>query len=427
MKTLSTFLLVFLASGCQEPRRASEPVSTPEKTSAPLKAGTAALSKKAPLSADTKRLIRSTNRFAYALFRQLMARHGTKENLIVSPASLAITLAMAYSGAANQNAQHLRHAMRLRLPKRRLHLAYARLFAALKASPNKATTLALANAIWIHQTWPVRAAYRNVMRRYYGAHLRRLDFSKKQAASTINHWVKGATGGEIPQLIVAQLPADTRLLLMNVAYFKAAWASPFEPSKTKQKPFLLQSGKTITTPMMAQSHVFRFAEARQFKLLQLPYHGGQFSMLVLLPRQPGRRGLLATSRSLSRRTLRRTLARASHQEVNVELPRFKADNVLKLKKVLSKMGVARAFDPSARGFSGISKRGGLAISRVLQQARVAVDERGTIAVAATRTGIKSEAKPSTFIANRPFIYILRHERTGAVLFIGLLTDPRPSA
>ena len=217
---------------------------------------------------------------------------------------------------------------------------------------------------------------------------------------------------------------------MNAIYFKGSWAARFSAQRTEQKPFYLQGGESSRVMLMAQKSRFRLAEVEGAQVLELPYEGGAVSMVVILP--GARAGLPGVEAKLAS-GLEGWLDRVDRErpaEVEVFLPRFRIDLALSLKDVLRRLGMPLAFDQGRADFSGMTGRPDLCIGAVVHKAFVEVDEQGTTAAAATAVVMRERSvprPPPVFRADHPFLFLIRDQRTGSVLFLGRLAAPSPGS
>lgn len=370
------------------------------------------------------------NAFAADLYAKLAA--GKQGNLFFSPYSIHSALAMTYAGARGTTAQQMAATLHYAMPPERMHGAYAGLMRNLNTVPKlddiEAYKLVVANALWGQKGYPFRPEFLTIARENYQAGLELLDFrtAAEPARLTINAWVEKQTQEKIKDLVPpGAISTDTRLVLTNAIYFKSNWAEKFAKKATKNEPFHVAAGKSVNVPMMRTQERFGYAEADGVKVLELPYMMHSLSMLVLLPEKADGLEKRLTAQNLGAWT--RGLA---NRPVKVWLPRFKVTDQFKLADTLRAMGMAKAFDPKKADFSGmtLSTDEPLCISEVIHKAFVAVDEEGTEAVAATAvmmgvTAMPRPEEPVEFRADRPFIFIIRHNATGAVLFMGRVMDP----
>ena len=365
-----------------------------------------------------------------ALAIDLYARLRTDEgNLFFAPGNLRSALAMTYAGAAGTTADEMARALHFAaLPGPRLHAAQAAATADLGAADSGVggVVLKAANRLWGAQDEPFVPAYLELTRTQYGAELVGIDFAaSEQARQTINAWVSQQTQGKIAELLAPPaIGADTRLVLTSAIYFKGAWLRAFDPAQTQDQPFQVP-GLAVppNVPTMQQKRRFAYAESGAAQLLELPYVGERLAMTIVLPRAAD--GLPALEASLTTQRLGEWIAALRPTEVKVALPRFTTRARFELSATLSGMGMPTAFTGAA-DFSGMS-RGRLQISRVIHEAFVDVGEAGTEAAAATAvvmTRSLNMGTPPSFTADRPFLYFIRDTRSGQILFVGRVVDPR---
>jgi len=369
------------------------------------------------------------NEFALALYARVAA--GKTGNVFFSPYSVSSALAMAYAGARGQTARQMAEALRFAPEDQSLPEEFAELNRSLDGRRGK-IKLVVANALWGQEGFSFRRDFLELTRRYYGAGLRTLNFRKDaaKASAAINAWVDKATAGRIKNLIApGALDASTRLVLTNAVYFKAAWAFPFQERLTKKGTFHTAAGGRVQSPFMSETGRFAYAETPTLQALALPYSGG-LSMIVILPRTQD--GLAALEKNLSAENVLGLIGVLARRRVEVLLPKFKFSSGFGLIPVLKTMGMADAFAPPASGagadFSGMDDRRDLWISGVIHKAYIDVNEQGTEAAAATAvtmraTAVFSPGPPAVFRADHPFIFLIRDDASGAILFLGKIADP----
>ncbi len=377
-------------------------------------------------------LARDNAAFATDLYRKLSAAPG---NLFFSPHSVSAALAMTWAGARGNTETQMAQTLHFTLGQQGLHPAFAALAQKLdRAQKEGALTLAVANSLWPQKQYPLLESYLTLVQTHYGASVTPLDFAgaAESARKTINRWVETRTRGKITQLVPpGVLDSLTRLVLVNAVYFKGKWAHPFKPAKTKPEPFHVSPARTVNAPTMAQTEDLRYADLDTFQLLELPYAGGALSMLVLLPKDPA--GLPALEAALTAENLARWKERLAETNVQLFLPRFKTTAQFRLDDALQALGMPEAFAPGKADFSGMDGRPGwLFIGAVIHKAFVDVAEEGTEAAAATAVSMKCMALPppprqAVFRADHPFVFLIQENETGAILFIGRLSEPPPPA
>ena len=380
---------------------------------------------------DLGSVVSGNNAFAFDLYHKL---DGDAGNVFFSPYSISLALAMTYAGARGNTETQMGQALHFSLSQAQLHQALNQLALELdKRAKNenvpadKTFTLHVANALWGQVGFTFLPDFLDILAQNYGAGMQLLDFSKdpELARSTINQWVSKETENKINDIIPpGAIDTLTRLVLSNAIYFKADWQSEFSKDATQNETFHLLEGGTITVPMMIQKSSFRYASAQGLQMVELPYAGGQLSMLILLP-EDGKFNEMAGALDLS--TMDSLVNSLEYKEVNLTLPKFTFEYNLGLNDYLKKLGMTDAFDPTLADFSGMDGVKDLYISDVLHKAFVAVDEAGTEAAAATVVivGVTSMPvdQPIEFKADRPFIFAIRDNATGTLLFLGRLMNP----
>ena len=292
--------------------------------------------------------------------------------------------------------------------------------------------LAVANRLFGAKGAVFKPDFLAVNAQQYGAPLEPLDFAKATEPSrqTINQWVANKTNNKVLELIGAgQLLPDAKLVLVNAIYFRGDWALPFVKAFTAEAPFAIAPGKKASVAMMHRSGSFGYFEKPgQLQVLELPYSGGELSMIVLLPAKQEPLAKLETSLSVENLTAWR--GGLQPEEVKVSLPKFKVTwGTKNVVPQLQALGVKDAFVFPKADFSGIDGGRSLIISLVLHKAFVDVNEEGTEAAAATAVvgapgGAPPVAKePKIFTADRPFLFLIRDNQSGTILFIGRVNNP----
>ena len=361
------------------------------------------------------------NAFTFDLLRAVR-QHAKGANVFISPLSVSMALNMTLNGAAGATADEMRAALHeAGYSQEDINACTHELREALmKVDPK--TTISIANSIWHRKGETLRAPFLEANRTYYGAEVRPLDFASPQSPKQINDWCAKQTNGKIRQ-IVNQIPADAFLYLINAVYFKGEWAKSFDKEDTQQAKFHKADGSTQDVHMMHQQDDFRYGSNDICQLLEMRYGNGAFGMVIMLPRKDKTtRDVVASLSKLWKQT-----EQLSTEEVNLYLPRFRAECQYDLaESVLPTMGMKAAFTPEA-DFSGISNKP-LRISGVIHKTFVDVDENGTAAAAATSVEAElmsmpiREKEPVLFRVDHPFVFAIRERSTGAILFIGEIRE-----
>ncbi len=378
---------------------------------------------------DLKPLVEGNSAFAFNLYQALREEDG---NLFYSPYSISLALAMTYAGARGETEQQMADALHFTLSQNRLHPAFNSLDIELgkrgegaEGKDDEGFRLHIVNAIWGQKGYHFLPTFLDVLAENYGAGLRPLDFASapEESRLIINNWVSDQTEGRIEDLIPQGLiDILTRLVLTNAIYFNAAWQYPFNEAITSDSQFYRLDGGEVTVPMMRQTESFDYTEDDNYQAVELPYDGGELSMVILLPRAGQ---FEAFEESLNAEQVNAIVNALDQRQVALAMPKFEFDSAFKLKEALMAMGMPIAFTEGA-DFSGMTGGRDLFISAVVHKAFVSVDEAGTEAAAATAVIMKVTALPGTpveFTANRPFIFLIRDIETGSILFIGRVLNP----
>jgi len=364
--------------------------------------------------------------FALELYTRLKTADG---NLFFSPYSISTCLAMTYAGARGDTAAQMAQTLHFDTNQKQLAASFGKLETQLNTKQKKiGIELDIANGLWAQKKKPFLPAFLDVAKRSYGANLKQVDFrtGADTARTEINDWVAHKTKGKITDLIQAGvLNPETKLVLVNAIYFTGQWARKFDKHDTTNAPFSVTPTRQLQVPLMSLTANLKYAEVDGLQFLELPYVGDDISMVVLLPRDVD--GLKSVEDRLNQQTLDRWLAQAREQKVAVSLPKFKLAAQFSLAKPLTEMGMTDAFSPGAN-FSGMDGERNLFISAVVHKAFVDVNEEGTEAAAATAVVMRSMAvmmpRPTPiFRADHPFIFLIRDNHSGSILFLGRLVEP----
>lgn len=375
---------------------------------------------------DVRAAAASGNEFAFDLYGQLRERSG---NLFFSPASISTALAMVYGGARGDTETEMARTLNFELPDERLLAAFGALGQVLN-SEGAGFRLSTANRLWGQKSYVFRPDYLELTRERFGAELAPLDFAKSELSrQTINRWVMTQTNDKISDLIPpGALDPMTRLVLTNAIYFKGDWEHEFSKGATKDAPFRLSKQKEVQAPLMHQRRHFDYAETDELQIIALPYAGYNLSLLVVLPKEVD--GLPEIESKLTAENLAKWVSELQERDVQLWLPKFKSTSQFMLAEILRSLGMTLVFSDDA-DLSGIASGEELKISSVIHKAYIDVNEEGTEAAAATAVSIAPTAapirepdKPVVFRADHPFIYLIRDNRTGMILFLGRLAEPR---
>jgi serpin B len=380
----------------------------------------------AALAAADSRIVGGMNAFTTASYQQLSRGDA---NLILSPFNIATALSMTLGGARGTTAKEIATVLHQHYdPSYDSDLAALTLDLATVGNAG-ANELLAANGLWVQKGLPIRPAFQKTLADEYRAPLVLLDFGANAdgAREEINRWTGQHTKDKIKDLFPpGSINAQTRLVLASAIYFYGKWQSPFLTSRTAPAEFTLQSGASTRANFMNQTAHFNYTETPSGQILEMPYAGTGIAFDVLLPKAPG--GLTELERALAPDHLTAWLGSLTSRNVQVAMPKFRVESEFSLGRTLSAMGMPTAFSDRA-DFTGIDGQGKLAISEVMHKAFVDVSEQGTEAAAATgitmrATAMRAPEPTVVFRADHPFLFLIRDTKSGAILFIGRLENPR---
>lgn len=394
--------------------------------------------RKGPVDVDLQAGQPVSDAFARALLARLADQKG---NVVVSPTSIESCVLLALAGARGETAKQIELALQLAedepvdvgklLDRFQSETIPSEEPAADKDGKPEEQSLVIANSVWVQNDFPIHADFRKLLETNGRATFELVDFANQleTARKAINAWVDAKTKHKIPELLgPSSLDRSARLVLCNAIYFRGKWASPFEKELTRDQPFHRPGQRDIKVPLMHQQDYFGYLETDSYQAIELPYRDREEALIVWLPKRP--EALAELEKTLTAGSLAPKLNEMRRKEVKLFLPRFKIGATLALADTLASLGMKRAFTPAA-DFKGISDES-LFISAVIHQALVEVDEVGTEAAAATAIVAVTAAapqldppKPVVFRADHPFVFAIRNQDTGEVLFLGRVDNPQP--
>jgi serpin B len=373
-------------------------------------------------------VVEGNTAFAVDLYRRQAAQQNG--NIFFSPYSISTAMAMVDSGARGATAAEIEKTMHLPFGGKRLAGAWTSVLNDVQPIRG-GYELVTANALWAARGTKFRSAYLETARADFAARIETLDFAHAAdaARARINAWVSEATKQKIRSLIAqGMIDASTQLVLTNAIYMKAKWDHPFPTNATNKNGRFHAPGGETKASMMSLTSTFRLFHGQGLRILELPYAKQELSMLIVLP--DANDGLPAIEKELTPQKLVEWEKKLIPTVVAVTFPRFNSEMSLDLGETLRAMGIRLAFDPhGAADFSGMTDTGKLAISRAIHKARVDVTEEGTEAAAATAVtmmptaAIYPPSRPELFVADHPFLYLIRRNGSNSVLFVGRLMKP----
>lgn len=376
--------------------------------------------------AELASLVAGNTAFALDLYRWLRTAE-PEENLFYSPHSISVALAMTYAGARGTTADEMAATLHFELPDARLHAANNRLALALdsreeaEVPDGEPFALRVSNAIWGLADYPYEQPFVDTLALNYGAGLHLVDFVGDPDGSrdTINGWIAERTNDLIPELIPdGVIKPTTRMVLTNAIYFFAGWQTPFAKALTTRAPFNNLDGTSAEVDMMALPDAeLAYAEVDGHEVVELPYVGGDVSMVVILPREGAFEDFEA---SLDEARLTALSAGLRRSYGTLRMPTLELESKFSLATALTELGMPTAFGGGA-DLTGIASLEHLFIQDVIHQGVVKIDEEGTEAAAATAVVVGTDSEPvSSFemTVDRPYLFVIRDRPTGAILFVG---------
>ncbi len=365
------------------------------------------------------------NRFGADFYQQL-AQAKPGENLCFSPISAYLAFAMLYPGATGRTRDEIADVLHFDLPEPQLHEVSQEVARRYAETDTTLGVIELANSLWLQQGFPIEEAFTATLKRYYQAQCESCDFANNPEGERkrINAWGSEKTHGRIPEAVpFGAIDPNTRLVLANATYLKQKWLHPFEKGSTHDADFHLAGG-TVQTPTMHDEFTVCYKETADYQSIELPYQDERFSMILVLPRE---------GEDIDRFTMKMLDGGISscfpdentRENTRIALPKFEFHSGAGMTDILKKLGMRSAFT-FCGGFLGISSED-MCVSDVIQSTFIKVDEEGTEAAAFTVIAMILMCAPpqpfKVFTADHPFLYFLRDNDTGCILFMGRVMDP----
>jgi serine protease inhibitor len=377
------------------------------------------------LSQQQKDLVVSNNAFGLEIFRAIASNDTESVNSFISPLSISLALAMTYNGSNGATRTEMQNTLQFpNLSQDEINGYFQKLTDELTSIDSR-VNLKIANSIWYRQGFSVLPSFLQVNQDYYDANVQSLDFNNPASVNTINNWVSDKTNNRI-QKVINNIDPTLVMFLINAIYFKGSWSQEFEKNGTHEQPFYLTPGSSINVPMMHQKGSFNYLTSEKFRAVEMPYGQGNFTMLVLLPKD-GYSASDITS-ALTAENWDSWTSGLNKAQVEIRFPRFKFEYERTLNDDLKSLGMIKAFSDTEADFTNINPNGGLYISFVKHNSFVEVNETGTEAAAVTTVGVgTTSAGPPQYIdfnANKPFIFAIRESTTNAILFMGKVCNPQ---
>lgn len=372
--------------------------------------------------AQTKtNIVNNNNEFAFELFAKICETDTM--NVFISPISISSALSMTYDGAKGKTAKEMRSTLKFTKNQDESHREITELLGHYRN--NKQSIFTIVNAAVAQEKYKFLESYFALLKDY-GAIIKTADFKdavkREDARQQINKWVMDNTNNKIEELLdQSSLDEMTRLVLLNAIHFKADWATAFPEEQTRQMIFYGEKRQYISAFMHMRGKL-RFYKNDDFLIIELPYKDNQASMYIIQPKEE----ILINDfcKDLNYASFTNMENLLTEQLVDMQMPKFKIEAKYKLKNPLMAMGMVTAFTNSAN-FNKMNGRSDLMIDEVIHQSFIEVDEKGTEAAAATAVVVreKSAQQPVYINLNRPFVFLIKENFKGSVLFLGKFNNP----
>lgn len=370
------------------------------------------------------KIISADNQFGFEIFKKVNASFSEPKNMMISPMSISLALAMVYNGTTGETRTQMETMLhKSGLTPDDINQSYKDLVAALSSHDPK-VELEISNAIFYRNTFNVKNDFVTTNQNYYQAEVAGLDFTKTtETLNKVNGWVNTKTKGKIDKIIDQVNPEDI-MYLLNAIYFNGEWQYRFDPKETTDMDFTKEDQSVIQAPMMSIENQFKFYTHSSFQMLEMPYGRGKYSMLVFLPASGKTTNDVISI--LNAENIEDWVEKSTEQKKKVFLPKFEFKFDDSLVDELNALGMIDAFDATKANLTGISEAAQLVISDVMHKSYIKVDERGTEAAAVTGivVGTTAIGPDNNFTANHPFVFAIREKDTKAILFIGKVLDPK---
>lgn len=404
-KILLLFFALTLLTGCNnnEPDQGKEP-------------GTINLT-----SAQKQRVVQD-NDFSFDLLKETI-KNSDESNIFISPLSVSLALGMLRNGAVGTTKSEMETALKMSGLSDTEINEYYRLMQLNLPGMDPKTKLSIANSIWVRddKSFIVKPDFLKTNSDYFNAYFKVMDFNQTWALDTINGWANRKTNGLIPK-VLTNIDSSIMMLLMNAIYFKGTWVTQFDKKATSEYTFTNEFNAQVKVNMMNATDTFAYVSDNKAQYLDMPYGNKTFSMTVILPSATNSTDDVLNQ--LNSSSFSKIISEMKVQKVHVFFPRFKVKNTFMLNAMLQSMGMKKAFQENAE-LDGIASMKPLFVSFVKHDTYVEVTEEGTEAAAVTTIGVGTTSVGPTepyFIANKPFLFVIRERSTGVILFVGKMSN-----
>ncbi|XP_051017208.1 plasminogen activator inhibitor 1 [Acomys russatus] len=373
------------------------------------------------------RAARQATDFGVRVFRHVV-QASKDRNVVFSPYGVSSVMAMLQLTTAGKTQQQIQDAMGFRISEKGTAPALRRLSKELMGPWNK-DEITTADAIFVQRDLELVQGFMPHFFKLFRTTVKQVDFSEAERARfIINDWVEKHTKGMISNLLAkGAVDQLTRLVLVNALYFNGQWKTPFSESRTRQGLFHKSDGSTVSVPMMSQTNKFNYTEfttpdGHDYDILELPYHGETLSMLIAAPFKK-EVPLSALTDILDAELIRQWKSSMTRLPRHLILPKFSLETEVDLRGPLENLGMTDMFSSTEANFTSLTDQEQLSVAQALQKVKIEVNESGTVASSSTAILISARMAPPEVIMNRPFLFVVWHNPTDTILFMGQLMEP----
>lgn len=401
--------LVWMYAACEKPAQTG--ADEPDLPNVPFE-----------LTKSQEEFVEDNNVFAFNLLAGIMDDSQCRnENFMVSPLSAGFLLSALNNGAQGTTSEQILTALGYEDYTVAQVNEYCKLLLEGCGAVDRQVSVGIHNALIINNDYSLNSAFAQSLTSYYDAYVKNADFSKEATLNLINDWCSKKSNGLIPS-VVKELNSNAVMYALNCIYFKARWTNEFLPNDTAKENFTDIDGRTQQVMMMNAEVPYLFSENGIWKTLALPFSRGQYNMYILLPEEG--KNISEMIAALNGDSWESALSSMKSRMVNLKLPKFETTTSVSLNDVLKGLGMPDAFDQNKADFSAMVDTGDVFISLIKQDSRFKIDEEGAEAAAIASVildgaDLPVQQEPVKFHANRPFIYLIQEQSSGAIFFTGL--------
>lgn len=366
------------------------------------------------------KIISGNNELGFKLMKEKLNQE-KNSNCMISPMSLCTILALTHNGAGGETKSEILKLMGIdSMTSENINKEYNQLMQ--YYNNQKDITIKIANSAWLEDSIEFNKEFKRISKDYYNAEIDNLDFKDYSSVDKINNWVDENTNGKIPK-IIKQIKGETIFFLINALYFNGKWEDEFDEKNTEKEDFTLSNGEKVKVDMMKDKRGVLYLKKENFAAVSLPY-SNNIEMNIFLPDKS--MNIDDFINKMDNKKLDNFLKEFNNEEVKLQIPKFKFECGGSLTDNLKKLGMVNSFDAVKANFKGLTDNA--YISDIIQKCYISTDEKGTEAAAVTVVeGTKGCPAPSNkqieFIVNRPFVFIIRDNTTGLILFMGKVEIP----